>query len=761
MFVCPKCNTAYENAVNFCGVCGADVRGAAVGKPERAAMADPLIGMVVADRYRLLEVLGRGGMGVVYKAEHVRMGKLMAIKLLHGDLRRERGIVGRFNREAKAASLLSHMNTVQIFDFGASESLMYLVMEYIEGTDLGSLVRLEGPLPFKRAGLIMSQVLASLSEAHDKGVVHRDLKPENILVTKTHEGEPFVKVLDFGLAKMREPEQGTKLTADGSILGTPYYMSPEQIQSDEVDGRTDIYALGGVMYTALSGKAPFLGDNPMAIISKHLTAAPEPLAAKFPGLPADADRIIGKAMAKKRPDRYQTADEMRRDILKAMEGGQAEIRPSAIQEAKPAPTAPYEIGAPPPEASTKGWEMGESQDIATAPTFMADVKDLPSIASTTLETEAKQPAPKPEATKPAKTTPPRKGPKLPTTSVLLDGRTLSISTKMDFMDYEKRLKRRKLAGWIVIAVLLVLVAGVVTWRLVAGRMRVESTEESEPNNKYEEAKPMQEGRAVTGRIGEMIDVNTPDSDWYVLTLPSGPKLLRAELSGVPGVDLILQVVQPGIDDPTLSTITANNGTEGDGEAIADLNVTTSQIYLLVREYWNPKIGRPPKADIQAPYQLVYKLLSRDEYEAETNNAQSQASPIAPGKAKKGFLDNLEDVDWYCFAKGPVGGKGIKVTVTGVPGGDIKVTYAPASGNPIEQNQSGAGQAEILETAVEGDSGCISVGWAVVPADEKGRPFDPYQITAVWTDNPPPPPAPAAPPTPPKEDKKTKKTKKKT
>ncbi|MEI8257732.1 MAG: protein kinase, partial [Deltaproteobacteria bacterium] len=261
--ICKQCDTAIEVSQNFCPVCGTPAQG------ENAP--DPLVGAVVADRYKVIGLIGRGGMGVVYKCEHTRMGKIMAIKLLHGDLARDVEIQRRFRREAQAASRLSHPNTVSIFDFGTSEGLMYLVMEYVSGEDMGRVLRATRHMPSTRAAAIAAQACGSLAEAHENGIVHRDLKPENLLISQLKDSRDFVKLLDFGLAKLREGEDRNEITSAGTLVGTPYYMAPEIIRAQDVDGRADIYALGAVIYRAVTGTPAFSGQSPVAVLTRALT----------------------------------------------------------------------------------------------------------------------------------------------------------------------------------------------------------------------------------------------------------------------------------------------------------------------------------------------------------------------------------------------------------------------------------------------------------------------------------------------------------
>ena len=274
-------------------------------------VADPLIGRVIAERYRIVSLLGRGGMGVVYEVEHVHIGKFMAMKLLSGELARDPTTLRRFRREAEAASRLSHPNTVQVFDFGRSEGLAYLVMELVQGEDLGQLLKRQTFLDVPRLARLMMQIAGSVGEAHRQGIVHRDLKPENVMVVTGPQGD-VAKVLDFGLAKLRESPGQNTVTRQGAILGTPHYMSPEQIRGENVDVRSDVYALGALLYKAATGHPPFRGDTAIAVLTKHITEAPSPPSRGAPQpLPPELDAIVLRCLAKNPADRYPNADALR------------------------------------------------------------------------------------------------------------------------------------------------------------------------------------------------------------------------------------------------------------------------------------------------------------------------------------------------------------------------------------------------------------------------------------------------------------------
>jgi len=288
------------------------------GAPARpsAPVADPLIGRIVADRYRILEPIGRGGMGVVYKVEHTRIGKLLAMKLLTGELTQSPEVVRRFKREALTVSKLSSPNTVQVFDFGTSDGLTYLVMELVSGDNLGRALSARGPMPFARLGKIVVQICSSLAEAHQKGIVHRDIKPENVMILAAAGGADVAKVLDFGLAKLRETEALNDITGQGIILGTPYYMAPEQIRGEPVDPRTDVYAVGALMYRLLTGHHPFSG-TPTSVLAKHLHEIPVPPAERAPdlGIPPGVGRLVMRALAKGPGDRFRRIDDLQRAVI--------------------------------------------------------------------------------------------------------------------------------------------------------------------------------------------------------------------------------------------------------------------------------------------------------------------------------------------------------------------------------------------------------------------------------------------------------------
>ncbi|HSN13533.1 MAG TPA: serine/threonine-protein kinase, partial [Anaeromyxobacteraceae bacterium] len=317
LVTCPSCGHRADpgtGPLNFCPDCGAGLRaGAAAEAPG------DYIGRVIADRYRLIARIGEGGMGSVYKAEHTRMGKALALKILHGDFSSDSTAVDRFRAEAQIVSRLSHPHTIGVFDFGEIERSggFYLAMEYVPGKDVATVLRESGPIAEARAAEIGQQVLGSLAEAHDAGIVHRDMKPGNVMLMQTRSGEDFVKVLDFGIAKLRDEGSSTaaSTTVAGAIVGTPTYLAPEQARGLPVDARADLYAVGCLLYELVSGGPPFAAPSPMAVISAHMTQEPPALASRAPAVSQRFADAVHRALQKRPEDRFASADDMRDALL--------------------------------------------------------------------------------------------------------------------------------------------------------------------------------------------------------------------------------------------------------------------------------------------------------------------------------------------------------------------------------------------------------------------------------------------------------------
>jgi serine/threonine-protein kinase len=327
MPVCSKCGKPLADGLDACPECSVE-------------SPDPLIGTLIGERYRILALLGQGGMGSVYRAEHVVLKKELALKVLHPELSRLEDVARRFEREAQSASRLTHDAIILVTDFGRSASplgnILFLVMELLQGQSLKDLLRERGRLPAPEALAIARQILSALVHAHAAGVVHRDLKPDNIQLIEKGGRRDFVKILDFGIAKLNEPAGTAEaLTQAGMVFGTPEYISPEQAMGMPADGRADLYAVGVMLYEMLCGTRPFVSENKLEILSAHLTQKPRPPRQTAPeaGIPAALERIVLRALEKDRDARFASASEM----LAALD---ALDRPSV--------TAPTGVLSPPP-----------------------------------------------------------------------------------------------------------------------------------------------------------------------------------------------------------------------------------------------------------------------------------------------------------------------------------------------------------------------------------------------------------------------------
>lgn len=260
--------------------------------------------------FKILRRLGRGGMSEVYLAEQTSLQRNVAVKVLKRELLKDPSSIQRFKTEATAAAGLNHPNIVQVYTIGEWKGLHYMVQEYVPGQNIREYVAKRGTPDFLLAVHIMRQIAAALQEANVSGIVHRDIKPENILFTQKGE----IKVADFGLAKLLQTEKDARLTEAGITMGTPLYMSPEQIRGHDVDHRSDLYSLGVTSYHILAGEAPFKGKEPLAIAMGHLNEKAVPLEHLRPDLPILLCRIIEKLMQKKKEDRYQSASALLKDL---------------------------------------------------------------------------------------------------------------------------------------------------------------------------------------------------------------------------------------------------------------------------------------------------------------------------------------------------------------------------------------------------------------------------------------------------------------
>ncbi len=404
---CPNCHAPLAPDARFCGACGRATVGTAPSSYPPIAAAGPaiapaMIGREIGGRYRVMALLGEGGMGAVYRGEQISLKRKVAIKVLRPELSADPGLVRRFNTEAELVAKLSHPNTVGIYDFGQdADGSLFIAMELLEGRSLRQVMTQDGALHPARAIAIAQQIGRSLADAHGHGIVHRDLKPDNVMVTDRGRDRDVVRVLDFGIAKLRDDNRVTNMTRAGDLVGTPQYMAPEQIRGEPVDGRTDIYALGAMLYEMLTGRLPFEGTTVMAILSKHLIEQPVPPSQRRPdlGLAPALDALVLAAMAKEpgaRPPSMEALGEQLDALAVQLGGGSwpgtqgwsgagaagsGPVPPPPASAGYPQPTPPPSYPAGPPPGVPRSYPPGELSPMAHPPPPMAPMQYAPPMTT--------------------------------------------------------------------------------------------------------------------------------------------------------------------------------------------------------------------------------------------------------------------------------------------------------------------------------------------------------------------------------------------
>ncbi len=554
------------------------------------ARADPLIGLVVADRYRILERIGRGGMGIVYKVQHIRIGKLLAMKLLAGELSTNKEVVRRFKLEALTVSKLSCPYTVQVFDYGVWSHLTYLVMELVEGHDLSAELRRTGPLPFQRLGRLMVHVCSSLAEAHDKGITHRDIKPENIMIVSDHHGVEAAKVLDFGLAKLRENAELNEVTLQGAVVGTPYFMSPEQVYGEDVDGRTDIYSLGAVMFRALTGTYPFQAKSPMGMFTKHLTEVPPSACERAPklGIPEGVSRAIQRCMAKEPDKRFQSVEDVR-DML--------------LDELNALPLPSHERLLLDEPSGERLIDSGERKRKRRERVALA--VGVPELAAS------------------------------------------QLATREELERYETKLRRNRYAGWAVGAVVLLGSAGGGAYAL---RERERFTgHEKEPNNAAADANPLPVDHPVTGYLGKRLEDGAADRDFFTFALKADGHV-TLEVSAIPNLATCAVLYRVGFQQPLAQYCT---GSPAQALVARNLRLEGGSYYVGVtqdRKLQGPEAALVYE-NVSDPYTIVVRSARPEPTdEIEPNDTLESRQEVAAGGRVEGALAWVGDEDVYCVSQ---------------------------------------------------------------------------------------------------------------
>ena len=338
MKICPACSREYGLEHDICVDDGAQLVKLDTGTASRA---QDLIGEVIDGRYKIDRIVGRGGMGTVYSCKHVVVGKSFAMKVLRAGIERSEEVLQRFIREAQAANSVRSRHICEMTDFGQlPNGSFYVVMELLDGSSLTRALR-EKRLKYSDINRVFVQIAETLQKAHQVGIIHRDLKPDNVVLVQDEDDPFFVKLVDFGIAKVME-SRASNLTETGVILGTPYYMSPEQARGDQIDHRSDIYALGVMMYRAFTGKLPFVADTAMGVLTRHLTEQPE-LPSRVAEVEPALERLIMRCLEKKPIARFQTMGDVA-DALRSLGGARPVMHshPTLDERAAPLPASGVE-----------------------------------------------------------------------------------------------------------------------------------------------------------------------------------------------------------------------------------------------------------------------------------------------------------------------------------------------------------------------------------------------------------------------------------
>ena len=667
---CAGCRTSFEPDVKFCGICG-DTLGT---RTVTASFSDPMqpeggssyLGQTIDNRYLIKRLVGRGGMGTVYEVEHTLMKRRLAMKLLHEDMVVRKQLVSRFTREARAVSRLNSPHTVTVHDFGRYEALFFLVMEYLDGEDLEVVLSREGALPWERSFRILAQICESLEEAHDAGIVHRDLKPENIMVLFEPKGEDYVKVLDFGLAKISGGEDLFSVHSHRDLFGTPYYMSPEQIRSEEIDHRADIYSLGCLAFRGLTNQHVYDAPYAFDVLRQHLTSPVPSVRRTMPNvvIPERVESLVSRALAKRPEHRFQDVAEMRRELLDCLEAPDGEsLVPSIVVS-----DAPVEIGD---ELKARLQAFEQSHQVAEARMLGESSPSLPYAEAVEVEEEEFMPPSlaelEPEQRIDIVEGPRRSDPDHPmnvvTAQIPLRDRRKSTAIKMvpvtskaalhsdDDPDGELhdpseegrlfRQIRRRRRFRSALMFCLILVAGLGTWWFTGRGPLPNSGLELEPNDTLTNANALDGTLKVTGSFGARISQFQGDRDTYRVAMRGANRLLSLSVGPVDGVDLTVDVLEP--EGRRIARL--NPSGIGKKETVHNLLIPTEEALVVISEHSDGE-SEPSENTETYVFQAQVEGDPSEGMEVEPNNAWTAANAYVPGGPVVAYLDGTGDIDTY-------------------------------------------------------------------------------------------------------------------
>ncbi|MEC8024079.1 MAG: serine/threonine-protein kinase, partial [Myxococcota bacterium] len=665
---CASCRVSFEADVKFCGICGQEVDSRTVTAPF-ADMMQPeggssYLGQTIDNRYLIKRLVGRGGMGTVYEVEHTLMKRRLAMKLLHEDMVVRKQLVSRFTREARAVSRLNSPHTVTVHDFGRYEALFFLVMEYLDGEDLEVVLSREGPLSWQRGFRILAQICESLEEAHEAGIVHRDLKPENIMILFEPEGEDYVKVLDFGLAKISGGEDLFSIHSHRDLFGTPYYMSPEQIRSEDIDHRADVYSLGCLAFRVLTNQHVYDAPYAFDVLRQHLTSPIPSVKRTVPGIniPDRVDRLVRCALAKRMENRFSDVTAMRREILECLDN------PEGISSITAGLTSdvPMEIGD---ELNARLQAFEQSHQVAEA--RMLDSSESPLPYGEEVEDEEFMPpsplaAPSYESSTQRVESDSRDSDRqlnVVTAQIPIQKRRRNTAVKMVAVTSRSaipvavdpddvlldpseegrlfnRIRRRRRMRIALMGCLIVAAVGGGWWYL-GGAAPVVNGVELEPNDTVGSAMELAGDLEIRGNLGSRISQFQGDRDAFRVSMRGANQLLSLSVGPLEGVDLSIDVLEP--DGRRITRL--NHAGIGKEETIHNLLIPTEQVVVMVSEYND---GESEPSENTDAYRLRVGIIGEPpkDSELEPNDVWAASNTYVPGAAIRGYLDGPGDVDSF-------------------------------------------------------------------------------------------------------------------
>ncbi len=574
--------------------------------PEDAEIQAAYKGKTIDGRYFIGRLIGHGGMGAVFECEQVHLKKRMAVKLLHENLVQKKALIARFQREARAISRLSSAHTVMVYDFGRWGELFFLVMELLEGEPLDAVLEAAGPLPPERVARIVLQMCDSLSEAHKNGIIHRDLKPENVMLVRSQAHPDFVKILDFGLAKVQGINDEDQVHSQRDIFGTPFFMSPEQIRAGAVDGRADIYAVGALMFRMLTGKHVFSHKNTFDILKAHLMDPVPKMATHGVQVPPALERIVIKALQKDPMGRFATMDEMALALAQTLRSG---FRESGLV-----------------------------------------------LAAGSLELDKAEAPPKPggKTDRPDRT---RRNKAVRQTNLSNIAKLSDIFDPDELLQTSKAVERTRMR-WFASGIVLLLTTLVLAWWLTApGASEVET----EPNDEPAQANRLGPGDQSRGVIGRRKSDRVGDRDCFRLPAAPDGQDLEIGVRGVPNMDLQL-TLYPESGKP----VAVNHRGKGQGEVVRFWDPLKRPTLVCVHEASHA--DQTPSESLSDQYTLSAAGRPLPTVAEREPNDDTPGNEAKADAAVSGVLEGPLDRDVF-QVPGPSDGRLLRVTLQAGPGAD--------------------------------------------------------------------------------------------